>query len=164
MTIGEKIKKERKKQGLTQSMLAGEKITRNMLSAIESDKASPSLETARYIAERLSVPLAYLMTEDEDLFMYKRRDLMPNILRLFKTERYIACINEIKKLGQTDDELEYILAECCYRVGKELTLNGSVNSGGRYKEFNCNIFCTFNFKYTVSRFSTFKHHIYISSI
>ena len=34
MTFGEKIKKARKEQGLTQKELAGDRITRNMLSAI----------------------------------------------------------------------------------------------------------------------------------
>ena len=36
MTIGEKIKTERLRKKLTQSEIAGDRITRNMLSAIES--------------------------------------------------------------------------------------------------------------------------------
>ena len=64
MTLGEKIKSERRRLGLSQTQLAGDKITRNMISAIESDKANPSISTLSYLAERLSVSLSYLFSED----------------------------------------------------------------------------------------------------
>ena len=41
--------------GLTQKELAGDRITRNMLSLIESGNASPSVSTLLYLAERLEV-------------------------------------------------------------------------------------------------------------
>ena len=44
MNIGKKIKKLRTSKLMTQSELAGSEITRNMLSRIENDAASPSLE------------------------------------------------------------------------------------------------------------------------
>ena len=42
MTIGEKIKERRNSLGLTQAALASDQLTRNMICAIESGKASPS--------------------------------------------------------------------------------------------------------------------------
>ena len=56
MTIGEKIKHYRLKQGLTQSQLAGNFITRNMLSQIENGTANPSLATIEYLTKKLSLP------------------------------------------------------------------------------------------------------------
>ena len=53
--IGEKIRKFRKMRGMTQAELAGESITRNMLSLIENGGASPSLQTIEYLADRLGI-------------------------------------------------------------------------------------------------------------
>ncbi|MBQ8005809.1 MAG: helix-turn-helix transcriptional regulator, partial [Clostridia bacterium] len=60
MNIGEKIKNLRTSKLMTQKELAGEEITRNMLSQIENGSASPSLQTLRYLAARLGVPVGYL--------------------------------------------------------------------------------------------------------
>ena len=132
MEIGEKIKRLRSAKLMTQAELAGGEITRNMLSAIESGKASPSVETAKYLAQRLSVPLAYLMSEDDDLFIYKRKNSISNIRSLYKAKDYTLCIEKVKGLGEEDDELSYILAECYYHIGKENILNGSLAMGGIY--------------------------------
>lgn len=65
MTLGEKLTAARQARGLTQTQAAGEAITRNMLSLLEHDQAEPSLKTLRYLAERLEVPLGWLL-EDGD--------------------------------------------------------------------------------------------------
>ncbi|MCD8315473.1 MAG: helix-turn-helix domain-containing protein [Firmicutes bacterium] len=65
MSIGSKIRELRRQRGLTQKELAGDEITRNMLSLIENDLAKPSLETLVYISERLDVSPAYLLDESE---------------------------------------------------------------------------------------------------
>ena len=59
MTLGEKIKNARKSKKITQAELAKDKITRNMVSCIESNRVNPSLETIRYIANELSLPVSY---------------------------------------------------------------------------------------------------------
>ena len=66
MNLGEKIKNARISKKITQSALAGEKITRNMLSQIENGKATPSLETLSYIAGELNLPIAYFFSENDD--------------------------------------------------------------------------------------------------
>ena len=53
MTIGEKIKILRAERAMTQSELAGDHITRNMLSLIESGSAQPSLATILYLASKM---------------------------------------------------------------------------------------------------------------
>ena len=64
MSIGERILTARTEAGLSQRELAGETITRNMLSALEHDKAKPSLDTLYYLSEVLKRPVSYFLGED----------------------------------------------------------------------------------------------------
>ena len=45
MTLGQKLRQTRLSKGLSQSQVAGGCVTRNMLSQIENDQASPSMRT-----------------------------------------------------------------------------------------------------------------------
>ena len=45
MTLGQKLRQTRLSKGLSQSQVAGDCVTRNMLSQIENDQASPSMRT-----------------------------------------------------------------------------------------------------------------------
>ena len=64
MTMGQRILQARLEAGLSQRELAGEEITRNMLSSLEHDTANPSLSTLRYLSRRLGRPLSWLLGED----------------------------------------------------------------------------------------------------
>ena len=64
MTMGQRILQARLAAGLSQRELAGEEITRNMLSSLEHDAATPSLATLRYLACRLGRPVSYFLGED----------------------------------------------------------------------------------------------------
>ena len=55
MTLGQKLKKARLDRGLTQAQVVGDRITRNMLSQLENDLASPSVGTLEYLASVLGV-------------------------------------------------------------------------------------------------------------
>ena len=61
MTLGQRIRQARIDRGMTQKQLVGDHITRNMLSKIENDSATPSVRTLEYIASRLSLPAGYFM-------------------------------------------------------------------------------------------------------
>ena len=63
MKLGARIKQARLEAGLSQRELCGERITRNMLSQIEHGTASPSMQTLRYLAERLEKPISYFLEE-----------------------------------------------------------------------------------------------------
>lgn len=63
MSIGSRIYQARVERNLSQRALAGETITRNMLSLLEHDQANPSLETLRYLADRLGKPVSYFLEE-----------------------------------------------------------------------------------------------------
>ena len=63
MELGERIKQARLDAGLSQRALCGDRITRNMLSQIEHGTARPSMQTLRYLAERLEKPVSFFLEE-----------------------------------------------------------------------------------------------------
>ncbi|MGN0979635.1 MAG: helix-turn-helix domain-containing protein [Candidatus Avoscillospira sp.] len=64
MTLGEKLRRTRLERGLTQSQVAGSHMTRNMLSQLENDSASPSVKTLEYLAAVLEVSVGWLLGEE----------------------------------------------------------------------------------------------------
>lgn len=64
MTMGQRILRARQEAGMSQRELAGEEITRNMLSALEHDTANPSVATLKYLSEKLCKPMGYFLGED----------------------------------------------------------------------------------------------------
>ena len=134
MTLGQKIKKIRLEKKITQSELAKDQITRNMLSAIENDKAQPSLTTLKYIAKCLDVPQEYLLGESDDLSFYLKREKIDSIRFAYKTEKYQYCIKLIQDIPNLDDELYYLLAVCYAELGISCAKGGSFVSATKYFE------------------------------
>ena len=134
MTLGQKIKTVRVDKKITQSALAKGQITRNMLSAIENDKAQPSLTTLRYIASALEVPLEYLISESDDLSFYLKKEKIESIRFAFKTEKFKYCIKLILDVPVLDDELYYLLALCYAKLGIACAKSGSLVSAKEYFE------------------------------
>ncbi len=132
MTLGEKIKTARIKKKITQENLCADKITRNMLSAIERGKASPSLDTLYYLASRLSIPVSYLVSQDDDLFYYEKQAVSKQIYALYSTGKYRQCIELIESLSSRDDELSYLLADSYFEAGRAAVLVGSIFTAKRY--------------------------------
>ncbi|MDM5238555.1 helix-turn-helix transcriptional regulator [Bacillus cereus] len=64
-TLGEKIKALRKEKRLTQTELAGSELTKSMLSQIENGKATPSMKTLQYIADKLGCETSFLLEDDD---------------------------------------------------------------------------------------------------
>ena len=62
MTLGQKIRAARQERGMTQKELVGHYITRNMLSKIENDSATPSVRTLEYLAQALGVSTGYFLS------------------------------------------------------------------------------------------------------
>lgn len=120
MQIGEKIRQLRLSKLMTQADLAGGQITRNMLSSIEHGTALPSLPTAIYIAERLNVPVGYLLSDEDQAFFYRKMMGMANIRRAFAAGDHAGCLSLLSALGEAqDDELYLIRAECEYGIAKK---------------------------------------------
>ena len=66
MTMGQRILQARLEAGLSQRELAGEEITRNMLSSLEHDTANPSIPTLRYLSRRLGRPMSWFLGEESE--------------------------------------------------------------------------------------------------
>lgn len=62
--IGTQIRKLRKERKLTLQQLAGDRLTKGMLSLIENGKAQPSMESLHYIAKQLNVHISVLMQNE----------------------------------------------------------------------------------------------------
>ncbi|MEH7333821.1 helix-turn-helix transcriptional regulator [Neobacillus drentensis] len=65
--LGERIREIRKRKKMTLEALAGEELTKGMLSLIENNKAKPSMESLAYIAKRLGVEVTELLEEVSSL-------------------------------------------------------------------------------------------------
>lgn len=114
---------------MTQKELAGEEITRNMLSRIENGAATPSLQTLLYLAERLGVPAGYLLSEkSENEGYYKKYSNYKNILASFKRGEWgicrdlcADCLSEM-----SDNELVYMFAYSSMQFGIENFTKGNL--------------------------------------
>ncbi|MBE1555155.1 helix-turn-helix domain-containing protein [Sporosarcina limicola] len=82
-TLGERIRKLRKQQQLTLKSLAGNELTKGMLSLIENNKANPSMESLNYIAERLGVEVSELLEEVSTLEL---REVLEKAEKLYNTD------------------------------------------------------------------------------
>lgn len=95
MTLGEKLRKARTEKGMTQAEVAGERITRNMLSQIENDVASPSVGTLEYLAARLGVRAGWLF---EDAQTGGAAQKLPRARQLLQQQNWRECLDAAQAL------------------------------------------------------------------
>ncbi len=125
LTLGEKIKQRRRELHLTQAALAGESITRILISRIESGDVNPSLETLKYLSDRLDLPTGYLLSDEDDLLQF----LLPRIKEELR-EKYtrgddVGVFALCEKYGLHDAESSMILCECAVRLGRQAYERGA---------------------------------------
>ena len=142
MEIGEKIKAVRMAKRMTQSDLAGDQITRNMLSLIENGSALPSIPTIMYISERLDVPIGMLLAGAEEELVYTKMNKLPKIKQAFSRREYKLCadmcINLIEENADNcDDELAYILAESYFNIAVEEFNHGKLHNACKEFDRSC---------------------------
>ncbi|MBB5181645.1 transcriptional regulator with XRE-family HTH domain [Planomicrobium koreense] len=82
-TLGERIRSLRKAKGLTLQALAGNAMTKGMLSLIENNKANPSMESLSYIAGQLGVDRNELLAQVPTAEL---RELLQEVEKLYKEE------------------------------------------------------------------------------
>lgn len=92
MTLGEKLRKTRMEKGLTQAEVAGDRITRNMLSQIENDVASPSVGTLEYLAQRLGVRAGWLLERDGTV---GEAQTLPRARECLRQQRWRECLDAL---------------------------------------------------------------------
>ena len=133
MNVGKKIRELRVAKLMTQVDLAGTKITRNMLSCIENGSAQPSLSTILYIAERLNVPVGFLLAEEGDEVIYQKITVLPNIKKAYASEDWRGCRSLcLSACRAPDDEIALLLAKCDAEIAVEEFRAGRLHSSCRY--------------------------------
>ena len=114
MTLGQKIKAARLEQGLTQKEVVGSYITRNMLSKIENDNATPSVKSLTYLANILGVPVSEFLnnTALSDGFI---PDGLDEARMLFRGKDYPGCLESLERnpTAATSDEGYLLSAYAC---------------------------------------------------
>lgn len=107
LSIGERVRCEREKQGMTGVALADRAgISPAMVSQMENDQAEPSLDTLENVAKALGVSVCYFLLEQEDvenLFS----SLNSDVLSLLGDPRVQAGLRAMRDLDAGD--LKFIL-------------------------------------------------------
>ena len=133
MDIGKKIKKLRSEKLMTQAELAGDNITRNMLSCIENGTALPSLSTLRYIASKLNVSAGYLLADELEEQIYLKMDEMANIKNAYLSKNFKICRDMCADSPiELDDEMNLIFAESALYLGVESFNEGKLHTACEY--------------------------------
>ncbi|WP_186672244.1 helix-turn-helix transcriptional regulator [Sporosarcina sp. BP05] len=144
-TLGERIRKLRKQQKLTLETLAGNELTKGMLSLIENNKANPSMESLSYIAERLGVEVVELL---EEVSTQELREVLDQAEKLYHTkfdevtdeyEQLIALVEPyVPKLSQGYEaaRLLEMYSRSLFRVKKEGWQTNSDKAASIYEEMN----------------------------
>ena len=133
--LGERLKQARIEKKMTQKEVAGDFITRNMLSQIENGLATPSIKTIEHLAKTLNKPIAYFMETLVDENMLSNDGNFINIdeaLDFFENKNYLDCKNIVDKIIKQIDEnnlpsnfreLYYLAWRCNIEIGLKLYLN-----------------------------------------
>lgn len=82
--LGDRIRKLRKQKKLTLEALAGQGLTKGMLSLIENNKAQPSMESLAFIAEGLGVEVTDLLEEVSTLEL---REVLEKAEKLYNEKK-----------------------------------------------------------------------------
>ncbi len=127
-TLGEKLRSARIGLGMTQKELAGESVTRTLLSQIENGKALPSVQTVCYLAARLGIPVGYFLSEGEEAERYLRFGHAEKANETYLAGDYTAAIREAKLLPEGDQDRTRLLCASFYRLGWEKLTLGSLKS------------------------------------
>ena len=125
MSLGERIRQTRMEKGLTQSQLAGDMITRNMLSQIENGAASPSMKTLGYLAQTLGVSVGYLMEEEDTSVLRQAKALL-------KKGAYSDAAQAAECSGACGDEYELLLTQCYCAMAMDAFYHGASEKAVEY--------------------------------
>ena len=178
MTLGNKIKQARLELNLTQEEVAGDFITRNMLSQIENDLSTPSIKTIQHLAKKLNKPISYFLGNELDEIQTTDKNSKSSfehasfIAKKGEFGKCISYINQELKLIEKDTQnlyhgrLLYILAKCKIMIDDydnvDIILDNSIrilaNNNEHYFLSNA-YFYKFNISFNNNKFN--KAEIYI---
>lgn len=107
MTLGEKLRQARQQCGLSQLQVAGSFMTRNMLSQLENDLASPSVKTLCYLADTLGVSVGWLLDENTAAEFASEKE---RFRTLYRHGEYFTCMRCLAAADlELDEEMRFLL-------------------------------------------------------
>ena len=118
---------------MTQKQLVGGHITRNMLSKIENDSATPSMRTLEYLAKRLEVSPAWLM-QGAEYSDGTSPDGLDAMRAAYREGRYRDCLELLEKAttSGTTDEGYLLRARASLAAAREALDIGDWQSAKEY--------------------------------
>ncbi|WP_431027176.1 helix-turn-helix domain-containing protein [Lysinibacillus sp. LZ02] len=139
--LGSRIRHLRKERKLTLAQLAGERLTKGMLSLIENGKAQPSMESLHYIAQQLQVDVSALLGEEIESFKELMLEVEEMRVQLndhpddkVRAQIIIDKINPIVNKLQTD-RYEHIRLKEIYLISLTL-INNKLDEQALYDVMN----------------------------
>jgi len=135
MTLGQKIREARVEKGLTQKQLVGDYITRNMLSKIENDSATPSVRTLEYLAKALGFPVGYFL-EDSELSDGSSPDGLDNMRDAYRAGKWEKCVEllQASTTAGTTDEGYLLHARAGSNAAREALARGDLEAAVGFAE------------------------------
>ena len=134
MTVGEKLKAARIAADMTQKELAGDGISRNMLSQIERGIAEPSLPTLRYLAERLEISPGYFLSDLNSPLEWELRERLPALRKAYESGDYADCARDCERFRACGDaEISLLLADSHFRLGQTLFEGDFAAAASRFR-------------------------------
>ncbi|WP_124563317.1 helix-turn-helix domain-containing protein [Ectobacillus antri] len=165
MDIGNRIRTLRRQKGLTQSQLAGDELTKSMMSQIENGRALPSMKTLNYIAEKLGCEPGYFLESDRDDFI----SLVRKTERALNEKKYMAVYHELKpfmseKLPATVNTarlLEQFAIACMHQEQPEAkeALNKAISIYERHSLYRESAQAQLAFKIQLFKQNKFTEHL-----
>lgn len=117
MALSQKLRQARLAAGLSQKQLCGDRITRNMLSQIENGSARPSMDTLKYLAERLGKPVSFFL--EETAVTSPNQALMERVRRAEDTEA-LSLLGQYQAPDPVFDRERWLLeALACLRLAEK---------------------------------------------
>ena len=122
MTLGEKLRQVRTERGLSQKQVAGTYMTRNMLSQLENDQASPSVKTLSYLSDVLQVSMSWLL---EDGPRSGSSQITERARNDYLDGNYRACLDSLVGMDQKSEEDQLLMCRSSLAYGLECFENGN---------------------------------------
>ncbi|WP_082195131.1 helix-turn-helix domain-containing protein [Bacillus andreraoultii] len=111
-TLGEQIRSLRKERGMTLEALAGNELTKGMLSLIENNKANPSIDSLNYIAQQLQVEVSMLL-QDENV--QELRALLEQVEKIYMLD---VDVGNEKQKNNKYRQLKHLIDPVINRLGE----------------------------------------------
>lgn len=124
MTLGQKLRQTRLSKGLSQSQVAGDCVTRNMLSQIENDQASPSMRTLEHLAQALGVSVGWLLSDEQTDAAMER---MRRARTLFRERNFEGCLALFAQDEPGDDETLLLRSMAAGELAGQLLLDEQIS-------------------------------------